>query len=112
MHNLHAVYYGWIGIIILLLLNHSAAAETTITATRSTTEWDRGIWLELFHMFREYLFNRLNQTGSNSATPPENSQQYLKTLEGEFPCERSRMRSKRIPDSVHRLRPGKITIFS
>lgn len=81
---------------------------TKITTT--TTALDRGIWLELFHMFREYFFNRQNLANFASATMPEVSQQYLTALKGEFPCDVSQMRSKRIPNSVHRLRPGKVSI--
>lgn len=54
-----------------------------------------------YRMFRDLTFLIVGQTSQRA------NGRFLQDVEYEFPCNTSGMRSATIPDSVHRLRPGK-----
>lgn len=59
-----------------------------------------------YRVFRDLTFLIVGQTSQRG------NSRILQDAEYEFPCNTSGMRSATIPDSVHRLRPGKYTHHS
>lgn len=55
----------------------------------------------LYRIFRELTYRIVGQTGQRIQG------RFLQDVENDFPCNTTGMRSAVVPNSVHRLRPGK-----
>ena len=63
----------------------------------------------LFHRFRDWVFNRIGKTGLRT------SGRFLQEKFSDnrpFPCDTRHSRSKDVPKSVHKLRPGRVVFES
>ena len=63
----------------------------------------------LFHRFRDWVFNRIGKTGLRT------SGRFLQEKFSDkrpFPCDTRHSRSKDVPKSVHKLRPGISTSYN
>lgn len=55
----------------------------------------------LFHSVRDFTFRLVGATGRKTRGA------FLQDMHREFPCDLSLAKSQFVPDSVHKLRPGK-----
>ena len=64
-----------------------------------------GVFLRsLFHTFRDFTFRFVGSTGRKTRGS------FLQDSHKRFPCDLSQAKSRTVPDSVHKLRPG-MTFF-
>lgn len=59
----------------------------------------------LFHSVRDFTFRLVGATGRKTRGT------FLQDMHHDFPCDLSIVRSRSIPDSVHKLRPGNFMDF-
>jgi hypothetical protein len=68
-----------------------------------TTSLDNPQYRFLFHTFRGFIFNSIGKT---SVKTKGSFLQEKFNDESEFPCNKTIGKSLKIPDTIHRLRPG------
>ena len=83
-------------IVILLCIQRLTAKDIV----EETSMLDSGFMRSLFHSFRDFTFRLI---GSTSRKTRGN---FLQEPNDNFPCDLRGMRSKKVPTSVHRLKPG------
>ncbi|XP_037033341.1 phospholipase B1, membrane-associated-like [Bradysia coprophila] len=87
---------------ILLCIQRLTAKDIV----EETSMLDSGFMRSLFHSFRDFTFRLV---GSTSRKTRGN---FLQEPNENFPCDLRGMRSKRVPTSVHRLKPGDIDVIA
>ncbi|XP_053684874.1 phospholipase B1, membrane-associated-like [Sabethes cyaneus] len=95
------------GILFLLVLH--VGTVLSVDMTDQTTSLDTGSMRDLFHTFREWMFNFVGRTGLRTRG------YFLQDKIPDdlpFPCNVSLGRSERSPKSVHKLRPGDISVIA
>lgn len=65
-----------------------------------TSMLDTGFMRSLFHSFRDFMFRSVGPTSRKTRG------NFLQEPNEKFPCDLKGMRSKKVPTSVHRLKPG------
>lgn len=60
----------------------------------------------LFHSFRDFTFRLVGSTGRKTRGS------FLQDMHKKFPCDLTEANSRTVPDSVHRLRPGKFLLYA
>lgn len=70
-----------------------------------TSMLDSGFMRSLFHSFRDFTFRLVGSTSRKTRGD------FLQEPNEKFPCDLRGMRSKRVPTSVHRLKPGMSNSF-
>ncbi|XP_065084834.1 phospholipase B1, membrane-associated-like [Ochlerotatus camptorhynchus] len=94
-------------IIIIVLFNIGVTSATDITDQVSPL--DRDPLRYLFHSMRRWMFNMVGRTGLRTRG------HFLQDKIPDdlpFPCDISLGRSRRVPKSVHKLRPGDINVIA
>lgn len=93
--------------IIVCVILFSSSTHTQLHAhdvVEQTTMLDGAFVRSIFHTFRDFTFRWVQ---SSSANRQHMTGKHLQELHHkQFPCDVS-VRSSKVPDSVHRLRPGK-----
>lgn len=60
----------------------------------------------MYRSFRDFAMRIIGQTGRRTRGT------FLQDTDTKFPCNRSNMRSSTVPNSVHRLKPGKLVCYN
>ncbi|XP_055597334.1 phospholipase B1, membrane-associated-like [Uranotaenia lowii] len=95
------------GILVLVVFRTGSTSAGDITD--QTTSLDQGLLRNLFHLFRHWMFNFVGQTGlkTRGSFLQEKIPDSLP-----FPCDVTIGRSKQVPRSVHKLRPGDFNVIA
>lgn len=88
-------------ILLSLFYNYRVDSNPSESFLYSKTFLDGESVRSMYRTFRDLTLRLVGQTGRRTRGT------FLQDTEGDFPCNKTGMRSSTIPNSVHRLKPGK-----
>lgn len=93
--------------IAMLLMHRSSISGASARELVEQTSMLDGVFMRtLFHTVRDFTFRLVGATGRKTRGA------FLQDTHAQFPCDLRQARSKRRPVSVHKLRPGDISVIA